>query len=200
MEWLHAGNHPEFAESRNVGGGDGFNVFDARAVIALVVPRFGIFIGIQRRPNAVVANRMREKLQAALVELRNRGLVTRRLLCALKIHAAKTKGAVDKMDVAIYKTREYKFSAGVDHSCAHAAHLLDYGVVTDSYNLAAMNGNGLGPRLYWVFRVNAAVHDDDVRRFNHPSLRARYRGSAEQECERLTNGAKRLIFHPYLPL
>ena len=122
------------------------------------------------------------------------------VLCALKIHAAKTKGAVDKMDVAIYKTREYKFSAGVDHFCAHAAHLLDYGVVTDSDNLAAMNGHGLGPRLFWVFRVNAAVHDDDVRRFNHPSLRARYRGSAEQECERLKNGAKRLIFHPYLPL
>src|SRR2546427_7834866 len=31
MERLHAGDNPELAESRNVGRGDGFNVFDARA-------------------------------------------------------------------------------------------------------------------------------------------------------------------------
>ena len=48
MERLHAGDDPELAESRNVGRRDGFNVFDTRPVISLVVPRCGIFIGIQR--------------------------------------------------------------------------------------------------------------------------------------------------------
>ncbi len=83
------------------------------------------------------------------------------------------------MDVTINKTREHKFSAGVDHFRAHAAHALDFGFVTDGDNLAALNGHGLGPRLLGVFRVNPAVNDDDICRFNHPSLRARYQGSAE---------------------
>ena len=75
MERLHAGDNPELAESRNVGRGDGFNVFDARPAIALVVPRYGVFIGIQRRPHAVVADGMRQKLQTVLVQFRNRRLV-----------------------------------------------------------------------------------------------------------------------------
>jgi hypothetical protein len=89
---------------------------------------------------------------------------------AFEVYSAETKGAIDKMDVTINETRKHKSSAGVDHFCAHAAHALDYGVVTNGYNLSAMNGHGLGPRLFRVFRVNAAVHDDDICRFNDPAL------------------------------
>jgi len=79
VERLHAGDDSKLAESRNVRGGDSFNVLDARPSIMSVVPRFGIFIGVQRRPNGVIADRMREKLQAALVQLRDCHLVVRRL-------------------------------------------------------------------------------------------------------------------------
>ena len=75
MERLHASDDPKLAEAWNVGNGDGFNVFDARAAIASVVPCFGIFIGIQCGAHSVVADRMREKLQAALVQLLHGRLV-----------------------------------------------------------------------------------------------------------------------------
>ncbi len=62
MKRLHAGDNAEFSKSRNVGQGNGFDMFDARPAIAFVVPRFGILIGIQRRSHAVVTDGMREKL------------------------------------------------------------------------------------------------------------------------------------------
>src|SRR5438445_3581017 len=117
---------------------------------------------------------------------------------ALKIHPPETEGAVDKMNVAIDETRQHEFSAGIDHFCTHAAHALDHRVVTDSDYLAVLNGYGLSPRLLGVFRVNAGVHDDNIRRFDHPALRARERGSAQQERERWKNDAKRESLHRHV--
>jgi len=85
------------------------------------------------------------------------------------------------VDVTIDETREHKFSASVDHSCAHAALALNNRVVTDSDDLAAMDRHGLGPRQLRVFRVNTAVKDDDVRGLVYPSLRGRHRDNPKQE-------------------
>src|SRR6266849_4781018 len=108
--------------------------------------------------------------------------------------------ALEEMNVAIGETGQHQFSAGVDDLGAHAAHPLDYGVVTDSNDLAAVNSHGLSPRLLGVFRVNASVNDDDIRRFDDPALRVRHCGSAEQERERLKNYAKGVNFHWHLVL
>src|SRR6266849_1880248 len=108
--------------------------------------------------------------------------------------------ALEEMNVAIGETWQNQFSASVDHFCAHAAHALDHGVVTDSDDLAAVNSHSLGPRLLGVFCVNAAVNDDDICGLDDPALRARHRSSTEQERKRLKNGAKRMNFHRHLVL
>src|SRR5260370_42243300 len=104
------------------------------------------------------------------------------------------------MDVTIDETREHKFSASVDRSCAHAAHALDHRVVTDSDDLAAMDRHGLGPRQLRVFRVNTAVNDDDIRRLDDPSLRLRHRDSAQEKRGRPKNDAKGKRLHRHLVL
>src|SRR6266849_1304413 len=108
--------------------------------------------------------------------------------------------ALEEMNVAIGETWQNQFSASVDHFCAHAALALDHQVVTDSDDFATVNSHGLGPRLPGVFCVNASVNDDNIRGLDHPALRARHRGSAEQQRERLKNGAKRMNFHRHLAL
>src|SRR5258707_12140755 len=97
--------------------------------------------------------------------------------------------------MTIDETREHKFSASVDHFCAHAAHALDHRVVTDSDDLAAMDRHGLGPRQLRVFRVNTAVNDDDIRWLDDPSLRLRNRDSPKQERKRSKNDAKGKRLH-----
>jgi len=63
-----------------------FQCVRCAAVIALVVPRFRHFHRHPAPSERRSRNRMREKLQATLVELRNRGLVTRRLPEKFALH------------------------------------------------------------------------------------------------------------------
>src|SRR5258708_31361328 len=91
------------------------------------------------------------------------------VFCPFQIYPAKTKRAVDKMDVTINETREHKFSAGVDDFCAHAAPPFNFWIGSDGNDLSAVDRNGLGPRLLGVLRVNVAVNDDDIRRFDDPA-------------------------------
>src|SRR5260370_15294083 len=118
-----------------------------------------------------------------------------RVFRAFEIYPAEAKGAVEKMDVTIYKAGEHKLSAGINQFCALAARALNFGVATDSDDLAPSNGHGLSPGLLGVFRVNPAVNDDDIRRFDDLLLRVRHRSSAKQEQQRLNNDAERLNFH-----
>jgi len=112
-------------------------------------------------------------------------LNVRGIFGAFEIDPAETKRAVDENECDNRRTREHKFSAGVDDFCAHAAPALDFWVVTDSDDLAVPNGHGLRPRLLGVFGIDPAVNDDHIRRFDDPALRARNRGDAEQKRERL---------------
>jgi hypothetical protein len=107
----------------------------------------------------------------------------RKVLGAFQAHPYQLGGAFHEVNVAIDETREHEFAAGIDHFCAHAAHSLDYGVVTHRDDLAVMNRYGLGPRLLRVFRINAAVNDDHIRRLDDSALRAGHRNSAEQKRE-----------------
>ena len=75
MQRLHARDHAELAEARNVDRLDRFDVLDARAAILRAVHFFGVFVSIERRAHAVVADCVREKLQAALVEFGDGSLI-----------------------------------------------------------------------------------------------------------------------------
>jgi len=121
-------------------------------------------------------------------------------LLPFEIYPAKTKRAVDKMDVTINETREHKFSAGVDDFCAHAAPPFNFWIGSDGNDLSVVDRNGLGPRLLGVFRVNAAVNDDDIRRFDDPALPAREGSDTQHEQKSLKNDAKRANFHRQLVL
>ncbi len=120
------------------------------------------------------------------------------VFCAFEIYSPETERAVEKMDVTINETGEHQFSARVDHFCARAARALDFGVVTDSDDLSVSNGHGSGPRLLGVFRVDPAVNDDDLRRFDDLLLRLWHRSGAEQKQQRLKSDAERLNFHRHL--
>ena len=75
MQRLHAGDHAEFAEARNVRGADGFDVLDARAAIAGVIHFFGVLVSVQRGAHAEFADGVSEKLQPALVEFGDGGII-----------------------------------------------------------------------------------------------------------------------------
>src|SRR5882762_2811239 len=119
---------------------------------------------------------------------------------AFQAHPCKLGCALHEVNVAIDETRQHKFPAGVYDFCAHAAPTLDFGIVADGNDLSAVNRYGLGPRPLRVFRVDAAVNDDDVRRFDDPPLRARNRDSTEQKRERGKNGPRWMSFHWHLVL
>jgi hypothetical protein len=104
------------------------------------------------------------------------------------------------MDMTIDEPGEHKFAAGVNHFCPHAAAALNFWIVSDGNDLSSINCHGLGPRLLGVFRINAAVYDDDIGRFDYPALRPRYRGSDKQKGKCLENGAKGVNFHGHLVL
>jgi len=95
------------------------------------------------------------------------------ILCAFQIYAAETERAIEKMDVTIHESRQHQFAAGVDHFRSHAAHAFNHRVIADGNDFSAVHCHGLGPRLFRVFRVNTAVHDDNIRRRSEPALRAR---------------------------
>src|SRR5208337_5549380 len=79
MKRLHAGNHAELAEARNVCGADVFDVFDSRAAIFGVVLGFSEFVGVESRADGIVADSVSEKLQPALVQRGDGGFVFLRI-------------------------------------------------------------------------------------------------------------------------
>src|SRR5215475_2263694 len=79
MQRLHAGNDAELPKSWDVGCCGSLDVLDARAAILQMVLLRRVLVTIQSHANAIVADGMREKLQAALVEFGNRRVVIRGL-------------------------------------------------------------------------------------------------------------------------
>jgi len=75
VQGLIARNNAQFAKSRNILRGNGFDVLNAMPPIICVI-RFGcVFIRIERQPHGTVANGMGKDLDSALVELRHCPLV-----------------------------------------------------------------------------------------------------------------------------
>ena len=71
MQRLHACDHAEFAEPRDVDRLNCFDVLDARAAILRPVYFFSVLVSIERGAHAVVADGVGEKLQPALIEFRD---------------------------------------------------------------------------------------------------------------------------------
>ena len=81
---------------------------------------------------------------------------------AFQIYAAQAQGAIQEMNVGIDKTRKNESAVGVDDFRASAAQLFDFCIAADGDDFCAANGYGLHPRLFCVFRVDAAVKHDGV--------------------------------------
>src|SRR5260370_31967103 len=96
------------------------------------------------------------------------------------MHPAELDRSSEKVNVAIDETVQTELSTGVDELRSDAAHSLDFGIVAHSDDLRPANGHCLRPRLFWIFRVNAAVKHDDVRRSHDEALRLQHRNSAHQ--------------------
>ena len=66
------------------------------------------------------------------------------------------------MDVAIDETGENELPRGVDDFGAGLANFSISASAPTATIFVAANGHGLRPRLFWVFRVDAAVKHDRV--------------------------------------
>ena len=75
MQGLHAGDHAEFAEARDVRGGCVLDVLDAVAGIFGSVYGRGIFVGVEGGANGAIADGVGEDLNSPAVELSHKILV-----------------------------------------------------------------------------------------------------------------------------
>ena len=78
MQRLHAPNHAERAEARDVGSARAFDVLDAEAAVGARRRRRRGLIGVQCQADGAVADGVGEDLEAAAVELGDAGGVGRR--------------------------------------------------------------------------------------------------------------------------
>src|SRR5712692_11944333 len=79
MQRLHAGDHAELSEARDVRGSNRLDVFDARTAIRCVVDLLSVLIGVEGGANSIVADGVSEKLKTAFIELGDRCGVIRRI-------------------------------------------------------------------------------------------------------------------------
>src|SRR5438067_1719409 len=75
MQRLHAGNHAELAEARNVGGRCVFNVFNPMPHICGAVYLGSVFVPIERGPDRAIADRMGKDLNSVLVQFSDKLLI-----------------------------------------------------------------------------------------------------------------------------
>src|SRR2546423_7933980 len=68
MQGLNAGDHAQFTESWDVVRRDGLDMLNARAHVAGVIRLTGILVRIERGSHRLIADRVSEDLQAALVQ------------------------------------------------------------------------------------------------------------------------------------
>ena len=101
---------------------------------------------------------------------------------AFEIDAAETDGAVEKVNVAIDEAGQNELARGVDHFGAGLAKFFDGGVVADGDDFVGANGESLGPGLFGVESVDAAVENDGVGAAFcfFGVLRVKRRGCAEE--------------------
>lgn len=79
-----------------------------------------------------------------------------------EIDATQAERATEEVGVAIGEAGKNEFAARVNHASTDAAHLGDGFLGTDGNDLAAADGNGLGPRLSGIEGIDASVNDEDV--------------------------------------
>ena len=116
------------------------------------------------------------------------GLDFRDILGALKIDLTETEAPFEEMDVAIGEAGENKFSAGVDHPGADAAHPQDDFFSADGDNFSIADSQTIRPGPFVVVGVNFGVDNDDVRgRVAHGLLGAAW-ASEEHKNQKIDNG------------
>ena len=79
-----------------------------------------------------------------------------------KVDAAEAERSVKKMYVAIDEAGKNELPLGIDDFAVLCLQLANVHVGTDGDDTISANGDGLGPRLLRIERINSAVQNDSV--------------------------------------